>query len=505
MLDISDIKNQQVQADAAHARLDNLIASSPAVIYVQRYVNGALLPVFFSDSLLPLLGRTLAECSLDNLVQWVHPDDRDLYFQRTRQLLREGSVRSRYRVQDKHGDYHWLLDEAKLLRDDLGVPVEAIGLWLDVTDATLAAQQVKDSEERYRILVEDSPAMICRYRPDLTLTFGNTPLANYLECRPAQLRGLNLGEWLSAEQREAFVQRIQQLTPEFPVSTAEISLQLPGREHAWWVWSDRGVFDEHGALVEVQAVGRDNTEVRRSQQQLTQSAKMATLGEMATGLAHEINQPLNVMRMAIVNVLKRLSNGDAQIDYLTEKLQRIDAQVQRAARVVDHMRVFGRRSEVEQQPFDPAQAVEGTLSLLSEGLRGKGVDVRLTQADIPVQVKGYVDQLEQVLINLMVNARDALLGQREKNPELRPWIAVHTEHDSRHVRIWVEDNGGGIDPRLLERIFEPFFTTKPIGVGTGLGLSVSYGIVENMGGRLSVSNGEYGARFCVELPRATEA
>ncbi|CRM61657.1 PAS domain-containing protein [Pseudomonas salomonii] len=504
MLDISDIQNQQLQADAARARLDNLIASSPAVIYVQRYMNGALQPVFFSHSLLPLLGRTLAECTHDSLVQWVHPDDRDLYFQRTRQLLREGSVRSRYRVQDTHGDYHWLLDEAKLLRDDLGVPVEAVGLWLDVTEATLAAQQVKDSEERYRILVEDSPAMICRYRPDLTLTFGNTPLANYLECPPAQLRGVNLGEWLSTEQREAFVQRIQQLTPEFPVSTAEISLQLPGREHAWWVWSDRGVFDEHGALVEVQAVGRDNTEVRRSQQQLTQSAKMATLGEMATGLAHEINQPLNVMRMAIVNVLKRLSNGDAQIDYLTEKLQRIDAQVQRAARVVDHMRVFGRRSEVEQQPFDPAQALEGTLSLLSEGLRGKGVEVRLTQVDIPVQVKGYVDQLEQVLINLMVNARDALLSQREKNPELRPWIALHTEHDSRHVRIWVEDNGGGIDPRLLERIFEPFFTTKPIGVGTGLGLSVSYGIVENMGGRLSVSNGEHGARFCVELPRATD-
>ncbi|AZF24838.1 PAS domain-containing sensor histidine kinase [Pseudomonas sp. R2-60-08W] len=504
MLDISDIKNQQLQADAAHARLDNLIASSPAVIYVQRYVNGALQPVFFSDSLLPLLGRTLAECSHDSLVQWVHPQDRDLYFQRTRQLLREGSVRSRYRVQDKQGDYHWLLDEAKLLRDDLGLPVEAVGLWLDVTEATLAAQQVKASEERYRILVEDSPAMICRYRPDLTLTFGNTPLANYLECRPGQLPGLNLGHWLSAEQRAAFVLRIQQLTPEFPVSTAQISLQLPGREHAWWVWSDRGVFDEHGHLVEVQAVGRDNTEVRRAQQQLTQSAKMATLGEMATGLAHEINQPLNVMRMAVVNVLKRLGNGDVQVDYLTEKLQRIDAQVQRAARVVDHMRVFGRRSEVEQQPFDPAHAVEGTLSLLSEGLRGKGVEVKLTQADGSVQVTGYADQLEQVLINLMVNARDALLSLKQKHPDLRPWIAVHTEHDSRHVRIWVEDNGGGIDPRLLERIFEPFFTTKPIGVGTGLGLSVSYGIVENMGGRLSVSNGEHGARFCVELPRASD-
>lgn len=500
MLDISDIKNQQLQAAAAHARLDNLIASSPAVIYVQRYDSGALHPAFFSDSLLPLLGWTLADCNPDSLASLIHPEDRELYFERSRQLLREGSVRSRYRLRDKQGHYHWLLDEAKLLRDDLGLPVEAVGLWLDVTEATLAAEQIKQSEERYRILVEDSPAMICRYRPDLTLTFGNTPLANYLECPPAQLPGLNLGHWLSDEQRLAFVQRIEQLTPEFPVSTAEISLQLPGREHAWWVWSDRGVFDEQGTLVEVQAVGRDNTEVRRSQQQLTQSAKMATLGEMATGLAHEINQPLNVMRMAIVNVLKRLSNGDAQVDYLTEKLQRIDTQVQRAARVVDHMRVFGRRSEIEQQPFDPSQAVDGTLSLLGEGLRGKGVDLRITPADFTVQVKGHVDQLEQVLINLMVNARDALLSKREKAPEFRPWIAMHCEHDSGHVRIWVEDNGGGIDPRLLERIFEPFFTTKPIGVGTGLGLSVSYGIVENMGGRLSVANGEHGARFCVELP-----
>ncbi|KAB0496144.1 ATP-binding protein [Pseudomonas moorei] len=500
MLDISDIKNQEQHAAAAHARLDNLIASSPAVIYVQRYVEGALQPTFFSDSLLPLLGWTLDDCATTALVERVHPEDRDRYFERTRQLLREGSVSARYRLRDSRGDYHWLLDEAKLLRDDLGLPVEAVGLWLDVTEATLAAEQVKQSEERYRILVEDSPAMICRYRPDLSLSFGNRPLAAYLECTPEQLPGLNLGNWMSAQQRESFIQRLARLSPEFPVSTAEINLQLPGREHAWWVWSDRGVFDEHGQLLEIQAVGRDNTEVRRSQQQLTQSAKMATLGEMATGLAHEINQPLNVMRMAIINVLKRLGNGDVQVDYLTDKLNRIDAQVQRAARVVDHMRVFGRRSEIEQQPFNPAQAIEGTLSLLAEGMRGKGVDLRISETGFEVQVRGYVDQLEQVLINLMVNARDALLSKRETNPEFKPWIAVYAERDQQWVRLWVEDNGGGIDPRLLERIFEPFFTTKPVGVGTGLGLSVSYGIVENMGGKLSVRNSTEGARFCIELP-----
>ena len=500
MLDISDIKNQEQQAATAHARLDNLIASSPAVIYVQQYVEGALQPTFYSDSLLPLLGWALADCAGAALVDKVHPEDRDRYFERSRLLLREGSVRVRYRLRDHRGDYHWILDEAKLLRDDLGLPVEAVGLWLDVTEVTLATEQIKQSEERYRILVEDSPAMICRYRPDLTLTFGNRPLATYLECAPEQLPGVNLGSWMSAQQRESFLQRLSQLSPEFPVSTAEINLQLPGREHAWWVWSDRGVFDAHGQLLEVQAVGRDNTEVRRAQQQLTQSAKMATLGEMATGLAHEINQPLNVMRMAIVNVLKCLSNGDVQVDYLTDKLNRIDTQVQRAARVVDHMRVFGRRSEIEQHPFNPAQAIEGTLSLLAEGMRGKGVDLRISETAFEVQVRGYVDQLEQVLINLMVNARDALLGKRESHPEFKPWIAVYAERHEQSVRLWVEDNGGGIDERLLERIFEPFFTTKPVGVGTGLGLSVSYGIVENMGGKLSVRNSTEGARFCIELP-----
>lgn len=504
MLDISDIKNQQQLAAAAHARLDNLIASSPAVIYVQHYVEGALLPAFFSASLQPLLGWSLEDCDAGALVERIHPEDRALYFERTRQLLREGLVRARYRLRDSRGDYHWLLDEARLLRNDLGLPVEAVGLWLDVTEATLAAEQVRQSEERYRILVEDSPAMICRYRPDLILTFGNQPLAKYLECAPEDLPGVNLGSWMSDVQRADFVERLALLTPESPVSTAEINLQLPGREHAWWVWSDRGVFDEHGKLIEVQAVGRDNTEVRRSQLQLTQSAKMATLGEMATGLAHEINQPLNVMRMAIVNVQKRLSNGDVQIDYLTDKLNRIDAQVQRAAKVVDHMRVFGRRSEIEQQLFNPASAIEGTLSLLAEGMRGKGVDLRISETAFEVQVRGYVDQLEQVLINLMVNARDALLGKRESDPAFKPWISIYAERDEEKVRLWVEDSGGGIDPRLLERIFEPFFTTKPVGIGTGLGLSVSYGIIENMGGHLSVCNSADGARFCIELPIAPD-
>jgi len=496
LLDISALKAQELQAGAARARLESLIASSPAVIYIQRYAEGALHSEFFSASLMPLLGWTMDSEQARQPGLAVHPDDRVLWLERTRTLLRDGQARSRYRLRDSLGGYHWILDEARLLRDDLGQPLEVVGLWLDVSEATEAAERVRQSEERYRILVEDSPAMICRYRPDLSLVFGNRPLADYLRCAPEQLEGMNLGQWLSDEQREAFLARLRLLSPEQPMSSAEICLQLPGREHAWWVWADRGLFDEQGRLLEIQAVGRDNTEVRRSQRQLLQGAKMATLGELTTGLLHEINQPLNVMRMAAANALKRLENGTAEPSYLEDKLHRIEAQIERTARLVDHMRVFGRRSEVECQRFSAWSAVEEAAAMLEEGLRGKGVTLRIETPEVQPLVLGHKDQLEQVMINLMINARDALLEQRGAEP----WIGIRQTLHPGQLCLWVEDNGGGIDPHVQARIFEPFFTTKPAGVGTGLGLSVSHGIVEAMGGNLSVANAGEGACFRVCLP-----
>ncbi|WP_394207542.1 PAS domain-containing sensor histidine kinase [Pseudomonas putida] len=496
LLDISALKAQELQAGAARARLENLIASSPAVIYVQRYAEGALHSEFFSASLTPVLGWEPDSEQARQPGQTLHPDDRWLWLERTRTLLRDGQARSRYRLRDHLGRYHWILDEARLLRDDLGQPVEAVGLWLDVSEATEAAEQVRQSEERYRVLVEDSPAMICRYRPDLELLFGNHPLAEQLECAPQQLTGMNLGQWLSDSQRAAFLQRLARLTPAQPLASAEICLQLPGRRTAWWVWAERGLFDEHGQLQEVQAVGRDNTEVRHSQQQLLQGAKMATLGELATGLVHEINQPLSTMRLALVNTLKRLESGEVDAEYVTGKLQRIDAQVERVAHLVEHLRTYGRRSEVEQHVFAAWVAVHGALGLLAEGLTGKGVALHIEEPDLCPEVLGHEDQLEQVLINLLVNARDALLERRVAKPR----ISVSQRVEEGQLCLLVEDNGGGIDPRLLERIFEPFFTTKPAGMGTGLGLSVSHSIVEAMGGRLEAHNCNEGACLRVWLP-----
>ncbi|WP_027897271.1 PAS domain-containing sensor histidine kinase [Zestomonas thermotolerans] len=498
-VDIDDFKTNEALAAAAISRLENLVDRAPAIIYVERYKDGALTPEFVSASLETVLGWTLPELRERSVFSLVHEEDREIFLERTRCLLRDGKVGCNYRLRDRLGGYHWIHDEAKLLRDDEGQPLEAVGLCLDVTETREATERVRQSEERYRLLVEDSPSMICRYRPDLTLTFANRPLLRYLGCGDEAIGTLNLSKFLTEEQCEDFRKRLSAMTPAQPLSTVEIRVQLPGHEHAWWLWSERGVFDENGFLIEVQAVGRDDTELHRSRQQLYQSAKMATLGTMATGIAHEISQPLNVMRVALMNLLKRVENGELTDDYLLTKLGRIEGQVQRAARIVDHMRVFGRRSEIERQYFQPKEAVEGAVGLLCDRLQQKGIALDMELGELP-ELLGHADQLEQVLINLLVNASDALLSRQEREPELRPWIQVRAGLRDGRVLIEVEDNAGGIEPELLERIFDPFFTTKPVGKGTGLGLSVSYGIIRQMGGQLKVRNATRGACFSVDLP-----
>ena len=194
-----------------------------------------------------------------------------------------------------------------------------------------------------------------------------------------------------------------------------------------------------------------------------------------------------------------MENGSANPEYLKNKLGRIEQQITRAAKIINHMRIFGRRSEVEDDLFSPDDAIEGAVTLIREGELVRDIDLTLQLCGTP-QVRGHADQLEQVIINLLVNAKDALLGARDKRPELEPSILLRSDCEGDKVIVQVQDNAGGIDPLLLDRVFDPFFTTKPVGKGTGLGLSVSYGLVNQMGGKLSVSNQHGGACFRIELP-----
>lgn len=263
---------------------------------------------------------------------------------------------------------------------------------------------------------------------------------------------------------------------------------------------------------------RVEAELRSKQLQLIQSSRMATLGEMATGLAHEINQPLNNIGLLVSRVSRRLSKterpGPEDLAFLRDRLASIEEQVRRAAKIIDHLRIFGRAEPAPLADIDVADAVKGALDLLGEQLKLHDVDLELSLAEDLPRARGDVSRLEQVLINLIVNARFALDEHEEAlreagSPEgLTKRLAIRSRlgrfaDGAEAVVLEVADNGPGMPEDVAARVFEPFFTTKEVGAGTGLGLSISYGIVKEFDGDLAVETAPgRGATFTVRLRRA---
>lgn len=246
----------------------------------------------------------------------------------------------------------------------------------------------------------------------------------------------------------------------------------------------------------------DQTTRRIEENKLYQMSKLASLGEVATGLAHEINQPLGVIRLAAANARAGMQKG-LPPEHLAAKLERIIQQTVRMSRIIDHMRIFGRKSDDHIEPCSPKLAVEGALQVVGAHFRLDMIEVTTSFADETPQLLCRQDQLEQVIINLLQNARDAIMERRSKEGEDQPGritVTVAPEPETKSVRIDVADTAGGIPAEVIDRVFQPFFTTKPPGKGTGLGLSVSFGIIRDHGGSLGVVNGPDGAIFTIRLP-----
>jgi PAS domain S-box-containing protein len=252
---------------------------------------------------------------------------------------------------------------------------------------------------------------------------------------------------------------------------------------------------------------QDITESKQIEQQLIQASKLATLGEMSAGLAHEINQPLNVIRMAADSCLMLKEEGEINSEFQSDQLEIISGQAQRMTEIVDHMRVFGRVDSGEVIAFDPAESVRAAIAMVAEQCRAEGIGVEAALPERPRFVRGRPIRLEQVLLNLLSNARDAVVeaagdGAPENGAMGDIFVELADDGEADTLGIAVSDTGGGIPDDLLDRIFDPFFTTKEVGSGTGLGLSISYGIIAEMGGRISASNGAVGARLEISLPVA---
>src|SRR5881392_1569756 len=242
---------------------------------------------------------------------------------------------------------------------------------------------------------------------------------------------------------------------------------------------------------------RREQELRDKQEQLVQAGKLAILGELTTGIAHELNNPLNNIGLFVGNAIDLLELGAGNKEQIIDELRRVLQQVRKATEIISHLRTFGRAAPVSREPISLRQVIERALSLMREQLRLREIEVTVDLGPEEPVVLGNAIQLEQVFINLLTNARDAVAEAPRKA------IRIAGSTGSGAVEVSLADSGHGIPPGLERRIFDPFFTTKEVGKGTGLGLSITYGIINEHGGTISVVSppGE-GATFLIHLPLA---
>ena len=382
------------------------------------------------------------------------------------------------------------------ITDDNGTINGCLSSGQDITEQKRTEEALKRSEQDFRLITDTLPVGMTYLDRNLHFRMVNTTYANWFDKRREDLVGGYVREFIGESgmtaMKDYFLQVLSGETVRY-----ERRLSLPGGPIDISVTMVPDIKDD-GDIDGFFALAIDVTGQKLAEQKVIQSAKMATLGEMATGIAHELNQPLNVIRMAVSNIQRKTSRDKIDPDYLSDKLDKVEKQVERAAAIIDHMRIFGRKSADTMSPLVASDVVTATLGLIGQQLRLQDIDVVTPIENSDCLIFGHQVQIEQVLLNLLGNARDALNSNNIDNKRIIFRVGIDSK--SGLVCIDVEDNGGGIDPVHLPRIFEPFFTTKEVGMGTGLGLSISYGIINDMGGTLEARNTEDGACFSITLP-----
>ncbi|MCA9791862.1 MAG: GAF domain-containing protein [Candidatus Eremiobacteraeota bacterium] len=247
-----------------------------------------------------------------------------------------------------------------------------------------------------------------------------------------------------------------------------------------------------------QQVLTTNQELEESQAQLVQSSKMAAIGQLAAGVAHEINSPLAAILLAVQSVRLNIKKGN--LDPADKKLAVAEEAAKGAREIISKLLVYSRRAPSEQQTVDPNQVLSDTLALIGPQVVKLGVRLEKRLSEVPL-VRANRTELQQVLTNLIINAKDAVLLPEASDT----LVTVFSRFDGEKVLLEVVDTGPGVSPELQDRIFDPFFTTKDVGQGTGLGLSVSLELVERNGGNLSLrSQVGRGATFSIALPPYVE-
>jgi two-component system sensor kinase FixL len=471
--------------------------------------------VWWNENIRTFFGYTAADVgpTIDWWYDNIHPEERPRIEAQVRALLdsreRHFSVEYRYRRAD--GSYAYVFDRGSVVRDAAGKPVRLVGALADISKRKHAEQalaRMNDELERrvaertaqLSALIEHSSDAIWSVDREHRVTGFNSLVRQLSE--EAHGEPLQVGQPFTVpEEEREYWWPLYERTLAGERSLFERQYRVGGEQRSYLI-SMTPIVTE-GEVRGATVYAKDITDLRRAEErarqhqaELTHVLRVGTVGEMAAGLAHEINQPLGAIANYAQGCRLRIASGTARADELLPAVTEIAAQALRAGEIIRRLRQLVQKGKTPHEKADLNAIVAEATSVIEPQVRCQGVALRIDLAPglPPVEVDQI--QIEQVILNLMLNGLEAMQAVNGTRPELV--VSTNAAGDGS-VEVVVRDTGVGLTPAVSETMFEPFFTSKPSGLG--MGLAISRSIVEEHGGRLwATSNPDHGASFHVALP-----
>ncbi|MDX6423628.1 MAG: hypothetical protein QOI67_1099 [Gaiellaceae bacterium] len=493
--DVSEQTRTRRELEASELRFRNLIERLPVATYVS---DGERKPTYASPQIEALMGYSPADF-LDNPFIWkdrLHFEDRERVLAAVDESTRSGTAFSEvFRVLRKDGRTLHVQDETHPIRDADGELLYWQGIVFDVTERVEAEEALRRSEQFLRTMYDNEPECVKLVSRDGELLEMNAAGLAMIEADSLdEVRGERIFPLVAPEHRAAFI-ALHERVCAGEHGTLEFELVGLKGTRRWMDSTSAPLRDESGAIVAALSVTRDSTARRSLEDQLRQGQKLEAIGRIAGGVAHDFNNLLTAIIGSSEAIAAR--GGEA-----AEDAADILSAADRAAELVRQLLAFSSQQILETRVLDLNAVVLETERILARTI-GDNIEVALNLSAALCPVWADAGQLQRVILNLAVNARDAMpaggmITIDTKNVVLTEDGPVRA---GRYVQLTVSDTGEGMTPQVREQIFDPFFTTKPAGEGTGLGLATVYGIVNQSGGHVTAySRLNLGSSFKVFLP-----
>jgi two-component system cell cycle sensor histidine kinase/response regulator CckA len=493
------------QLKQTEEQLRQFLDHSPAVLYALKIEGDKLVPRLVSENITRFLGVPQEEALRP---EWwethIHPDDRTRAEAGTAGALRDGVSRNEYRLQHRDGTYRWVDDTKRLVRDASGQPAELVGATTDITERRQIQDELRESERRFQSMLSNLELVAMTMDREARITYCNDYLLRLTGWTREELIGRDwFATFIPKEGLETMRATFAELLTDAPPAWHhENDLLTRSGKRLRIQWNNSVLRSLSGEVIGTASIGEDITERRNLEQQMLRTQRLEGLGTLASGIAHDLNNLLMPILMG-ASLLRRFEISPQS----RKAIDNIELSVTRGRDLVKQVLLFARGAEVSREAVELPRIV-GEIESIATSTFPRNIAFEISIPGDLRAVTGDTTQLTQVLLNLCVNARDAMprggvISISAANTDLSARSAQRSGGSTGgpYVLLEVADTGEGMPRELIDRIFDPFFTTKEAGKGTGLGLSTVQGIVSNHGGFVSVAStvGE-GTTFKVYLP-----